>query len=203
MFPESIDVRVIYWHLLYYFRMPPVRELLGQKPGGKDVVGLAKMTKRLFGEDIQTKEHCSVEDAWATMKVFKLAWEPWVKSFRKLQEKMGPKEKTVSFSQQVANGNRKLTPKSLPSRRKPADGNRKLVPKSSRISIKVKRKPDGTLHIPKLAPAATKKISKTLKEKTNVMSSNKKKKRKKLQNQAKPFDFSVYLQDKFWLSAVE
>jgi len=43
---------------------------------GGPVISLKRMTKALLMRDIQTGPHCSFEDAWATMELFKLSLDP-------------------------------------------------------------------------------------------------------------------------------
>jgi len=55
-------------------RLKSLRNLLGLK--GDLVLSLKRMTKALLMRDIQTGPHCSHEDAWATMELFKLSLDP-------------------------------------------------------------------------------------------------------------------------------
>ena len=54
-----------------------LRELSGMTFSAGQHPGLKKLTKVLFGHSIQTGEHCSVEDAKATMNLYKLVEKQW------------------------------------------------------------------------------------------------------------------------------
>ncbi|XP_038078169.1 apoptosis-enhancing nuclease-like [Patiria miniata] len=54
-----------------------LRELAGVTVGPGQQLGLKKLTKLLFGHSIQQGEHCSVEDARATMNLYKLVERQW------------------------------------------------------------------------------------------------------------------------------
>ena len=74
--PKSHFVFYDNWCNSYYFRLPVLRKALGLGAGSKPTVSLQRMTKALLCEDIQTGAHSSLEDAWATMRLFLLSLDP-------------------------------------------------------------------------------------------------------------------------------
>ena len=63
------------WSLRLMFRLQSVRNILGVADCGSPI-SLKRMTKALLQEDIQVGPHCSFEDAWATMRIFKVSLAP-------------------------------------------------------------------------------------------------------------------------------